>query len=110
VGRRSERVEKIKKWTNCRIYAAANGRIWVDGDFKDIAVAVGAIRLIVAGTSGKSTEDALDAYLKEFGREPAPEAAPAAGFGTEGDAQASAVADEDAAETRRREAAAKEEE
>jgi len=111
-GKRGERLEKIKKWTNCRIYAAANGRVWVDGDLKDMEVAVGAIRLIEREANAPGLSDSLDAYLKEHGREPAPEAQASAGFGTadEAKAQVGAAQGEDGEETKRRESAAKEEE
>ncbi len=113
-GKRGERLEKVKKWTNCRIYAAANGRVWVDGDIKDMEVAVGAVRLIEREANAPGLQASLDAYLKEHGREPAPEAQAATGFGTEGEVRATeaagAPAEEDEGETKRRESAAKEEE
>lgn len=112
VGRRGERLEKIKKWTNCRIYAAANGRVWVDGDLNDMGVAVGAVRLIEREANAPGLQAALDLYLKEHGREPAPEALAATGFGTADESQAKAptAVEEDLEETKRREGAAKEEE
>ncbi len=112
LGRRGERLEKIKKWTNCRIFAAANGRVWVDGDLNDMGVAVGAVRLIEREANAPGLKAALDLYLKEHGREPAPEAQAATGFGTadEAKAQAGAAVEEDQEETKRRESAAKEEE
>lgn len=112
-GKRGERLEKIKKWTNCRIYAAANGRVWVDGDLKDMEVAVGAVRLIEAEANLPGLQASLDAYLLKHGHEPAPEAQAAAGFGTTDEArpqEAGPTVAEDEDETKRRESAAKEEE
>jgi exosome complex component RRP4 len=109
VGKRGQTLEKLKKWTNCRIFAAANGRVWIDGDLADMKVAVEAIRLIERESDSPTLSAKVDAFLKEHGHEPKPEAAGPAGFGTDdGSAKPPSQADEEA-ETKRREAAAEEE-
>ncbi len=46
VGKEGSMVSLIKDLTNCRIYVGQNGRIWLDGEDRDTAVAAMAIRLI----------------------------------------------------------------
>ena len=111
VGKGGATIEKVKRWTNCRIFAARNGRVWVDGELEDMVVAIRAIKLIEHEADSPTLTATIDAFLKEHGREPpaAPEAAPAA-------AQEKAATggfeldDEESDETRSREAKAKEEE
>src|SRR5207247_1244585 len=46
IGKEGTMVSLIKDLTNCRIYVGQNGRIWLDGEDRDTAVAAMAIRLI----------------------------------------------------------------
>src|SRR6266571_8730734 len=46
IGKEGSMVSLIKDLTNCRIYVGQNGRIWLDGEDRDTAVAAMAIRLI----------------------------------------------------------------
>jgi exosome complex component RRP4 len=108
-GRKGETLEKLKKWTNCRIVPAANGRVWVDGDPADIKIAVEAIRLIEREADAPDLSLQVAAFLSEHGHEPKAPAEGGSGFGTEGDrARGGSEADEDA-ETARRERLAEEE-
>lgn len=108
VGKRGQTLDKLKKWTNCRIFAGANGRVWIDGDLADMKVAVEAVRLIEREADSPSLTATVDAFLKEHGHEPKPEAAQA-GFGTDDGSAKHATGADDEAETKRREAAAEEE-
>ena len=111
VGKQAATVEKLRKWTSCRIYPAANGRIWIDGDAADMKVAVAAIELIAREADAPDLSSKLDAFLRKHGREPKAAPEGQAGFGTdEGGAKRAATDDADEAEeTRRREAKAEEE-
>jgi exosome complex component RRP4 len=112
VGKGGATLDKLKKWTSCRIIAAANGRVWVDGELADMGVAIAAVRLIEREADSPSLSDAVDAYLKEHGREPKPEAQAAEGFGTDDGSKPPAPSDEaaEAKDALKREKAAKEEE
>jgi len=46
IGRNGSMIQMIKEYTNCRIIVGQNGRIWLDGDANDIAIAAKAIRTI----------------------------------------------------------------
>jgi len=108
VGSRGATLDKLKKWTNCRIFAAANGRVWIDGDLADMKVAVEAVHLIEREADSPTLTASVDAFLKEHGHEPKPEAEAQTGFGTD-DGSAKRTEADDEAETKRREAAAEEE-
>jgi exosome complex component RRP4 len=112
VGKGGATLDKLKKWTSCRIIAAANGRVWVDGEMADMGVAIAAIRLIVREADSPNLSERVDAFLKEHGREPKPEAQVTAGFGTDDGSKPPAPSDEadEAKEAEKREKAAKEEE
>jgi exosome complex component RRP4 len=79
-GRNGATLEKLKKWTNCRIYAAANGRVWVDGELAEMGVAIAAIHLIEREANAPNLSEILDAYLREHGKEPKAEEVPTRGF------------------------------
>ena len=110
VGPRGATLDKLKKWTNCRIIPAANGRVWIDGDTADEKVAVEALRLIEQEADSPTLSAQVDAFLKEHGHEPPAQAAGATGFGTDdGTSRAAPDEGDDEAETARREKAAEEE-
>lgn len=46
IGKRGSMISLIKRYTQCRIFVGQNGRIWVDGDPKDIVNVVRVLRLI----------------------------------------------------------------
>lgn len=46
IGKGGSMVGLIKDMTRCRIYVGQNGRIWLDGDDKDTALAVRTIKLV----------------------------------------------------------------
>jgi exosome complex component RRP4 len=109
VGKAGATVEMLKRWTNCRIFAARNGRVWVDGELPDMGVAIGAVELIKREANSPRLSEILSAYLKENGKEPtqAPEDSQAAGEGASGFEQ---DAEGDEGEVREREARAAQEE
>ena len=46
IGKQGSMLTLIKDLTRCQIYVGQNGRIWLDGDDRDTAIAALAIRLI----------------------------------------------------------------
>src|SRR6266850_23070 len=46
IGKGGATLEQLKRWTNCRIFAAANGRVWIDGEIDDVVTASKAVKLI----------------------------------------------------------------
>jgi len=46
IGKEGSMISLISEMTGCRIYVGQNGRIWLDGDDRDTAIAAMAIRLI----------------------------------------------------------------
>lgn len=112
VGRGGATIEKLKKWTNCRIFAATNGRVWVDGELSDMVVAIGAIKLIEREADSPKLSAILDDFLKKHGREPAVEAPAQSGFqmAAPGEARPGFSEAMDEEEERRRERRAHEEE
>lgn len=46
IGEQGSMISMINELTGCRIYVGQNGRIWIDGEDRDAAVAARAIRLI----------------------------------------------------------------
>src|SRR5439155_22342968 len=46
IGKQGSMISLITELTGCRIYVGQNGRIWLDGEDRDTAVAASAIRLI----------------------------------------------------------------
>lgn len=110
IGKRGATLEKLKKWTNCRITASANGRLWIDGDHADMKVALDAIDLMMANADAPDLSAQVDAFLKEHGHEPKAPTEGGAGFGTDdGTTKAAPTEADDEAETARREKAAEEE-
>jgi exosome complex component RRP4 len=72
VGKAGATIERLKRWTNCRMFAARNGRVWIDGELPDMGVAIAAVKLIEREANSPNLSETLDAYLKEHGKEPAP--------------------------------------
>jgi len=46
IGKKGSMINILKKHTRCRIFVGQNGRIWIDGDDKNVALAQQAIELI----------------------------------------------------------------
>jgi hypothetical protein len=90
-----------------------NGRVWVDGELDEMVVAIAAIKLIEREANAPNLSEVIDAYLREHGKEPKPEEAPAAGFeeaGAEAPAKKGFEDIVDDEESRQREKRAAEEE
>ncbi len=46
IGKSGSMIQMLKNMTDCRIFVGQNGRIWVDGDDKNVEVAVEALKMI----------------------------------------------------------------
>ena len=46
IGKGGSMISLIKQYTKCRIFVGQNGRIWIDGDLKDIALTLKVIQKI----------------------------------------------------------------
>lgn len=46
IGKGGSMIQMLKEMTDCRILVGQNGRIWIDGDDENVAVAADAVRLI----------------------------------------------------------------
>lgn len=112
VGKGGATIEKLKRWTNCRIFAARNGRVWVDGELPDMGVAIEAVRLLQREANSPNLSEQLDAYLKEHGKEPTSAPEDSASQGEAGDGGGFEMDEESGSEDKdgAREARAKKEE
>ncbi|MEM2838912.1 MAG: exosome complex RNA-binding protein Rrp4 [Thermoplasmata archaeon] len=64
IGRNGSMIQMIKEYTNCRIIVGQNGRIWLDGDVDDIAIAAKAIRTIDREAQCLGLTERLKAFLE----------------------------------------------
>lgn len=46
IGKKYSMIDLLKKYTRCRIFVGKNGRIWIDGDDENVAIAQQAIQMI----------------------------------------------------------------
>ncbi|HKW43405.1 MAG TPA: exosome complex RNA-binding protein Rrp4 [Thermoplasmata archaeon] len=69
IGREGSMVSLIKDLTHCRIYVGQNGRIWLDGDDRDTAIAVRAIRLIEERSQAVGLTEAVRELIAQAERE-----------------------------------------
>jgi exosome complex component RRP4 len=65
IGKGGSMITLIKRYTKCRMFVGQNGRIWIDGDAKDIMIAVEAIERIEAEAQVMGLTDAIKAFLEE---------------------------------------------
>ena len=75
IGKQGSMVSLIMDLTGCRIYVGQNGRIWLDGDDRSVAVAAMAIRLIEERAQAVGLTEAVRELIereKQPGRGPRP--------------------------------------
>ncbi|UCE73511.1 MAG: S1 RNA-binding domain-containing protein [Methanomassiliicoccales archaeon] len=65
IGKGGSMITLIKRYTKCRMFVGQNGRIWIDGDAKDIMIAVETIERIEAEAQVMGLTDAIKAFLEE---------------------------------------------
>lgn len=64
IGKSGSMIQTIKNLTDCRIFAAQNGRIWVDGDDENADVAAEAIRIIERETQSSNLTERIENFIK----------------------------------------------
>lgn len=64
IGRKGSMVSMIKEYTNTRIFVGQNGRIWVDGETRDIVNAVAAIKMVEANSQVRGLTEAVRDFLE----------------------------------------------
>lgn len=68
IGRNGSMIQMIKNYTGCRIIVGQNGRIWLDGDFESITLAIKAINMIDKEAQRMGLTDKLREFLERAGR------------------------------------------
>lgn len=69
IGKQGSMLSLITDLTRCRIYVGQNGRIWLDGDDRDTAIAVRAIRLIEERSQAFGLTEAVRELIERAERE-----------------------------------------
>jgi exosome complex component RRP4 len=111
IGKGGATLELLKRWTNCRIFAAANGRVWIDGEIEDVVTASKAVKLIEKEADSPHLSSIISEFLRTHCKEPAPAPEQAAGFEDAGAAPKAGFDEaEDETEAKLREEKANEEE
>ncbi|MHB8584934.1 MAG: exosome complex RNA-binding protein Rrp4 [Thermoplasmatota archaeon] len=67
IGRNGSMVSLVKSLTNTRVFVGQNGMIWLDGEAKDVALAVEAFRKIEDESHTSGLTDRLREWLKANG-------------------------------------------
>lgn len=69
IGKEGSMISLIKDLTQCEIYVGQNGRIWLDGNDWDTAIAARAIRLIEEGAQAFGLTEAVQELIERARRE-----------------------------------------
>jgi exosome complex component RRP4 len=69
IGKQGSMVTLIKDLTHCQIYVGQNGRIWLDGNDRDTAIAARAIRLIEERAQASGLTEAVRELIEGAQRE-----------------------------------------
>jgi exosome complex component RRP4 len=64
IGKQGSMLALIRDLTGCRIYVGQNGRIWLDGNDRETALAVRAIRLVEERAQASGLTEAVRAFLE----------------------------------------------
>ncbi len=65
IGRGASMISMLKEYTKCRIFVGQNGRIWIDGELKNMLVAITAIFTIEKESHISGLTEKIEAFLKE---------------------------------------------
>ena len=65
IGRKGSMISLLKKHTRCRIFVGQNGRIWIDGDDKDITKVLYAIKKIENESLSYGLTNKIDELLRK---------------------------------------------
>lgn len=66
IGRGGSMINLLKRFTSSRIFVGQNGRIWIDGDIDNIALAILAIKKIEKEAHTHGLTDAMTKYLEKI--------------------------------------------
>ncbi|MDD2626876.1 MAG: exosome complex RNA-binding protein Rrp4 [Candidatus Methanomethylophilus sp.] len=64
IGKSGSMIQMLKNMTDCRVFVGQNGRIWVDGDEENVAVAVEAIKMIEAEAQLPNLSDRVENFIE----------------------------------------------
>jgi exosome complex component RRP4 len=64
IGKGGSMITLIKRYTKCRMFVGQNGRIWIDGDSKDMMVAVSTIEKIEKEAQVSGLTDSIKEFLE----------------------------------------------
>jgi len=64
IGKGGSMISMIKAYTKTQAFVGQNGRIWFDGDAKDVVHAVRAVHMIVERTQASGLTESVKAYLE----------------------------------------------
>ena len=64
IGKAGSMISMIKEYTKTQAFVGQNGRIWLDGDVKDVVHAVRAIHMIAENAQAAGLTDSVRAYLE----------------------------------------------
>ena len=64
IGKGGSMITLIKRYTRCRMFVGQNGRIWIDGDPKDMMIAVATIEKIDAEAQIVGLTDSIREFLQ----------------------------------------------
>ena len=65
IGKKGSMISLLKKYTKCRIFVGQNGRIWIDGNEKDIKLIINTINTIVDESLSYGLTDKIEEILKK---------------------------------------------
>ncbi len=65
IGRGGSMIQMLKNMTDCRIFIGENGMIWVDGEDRNMDVAVGAIELINECSNSRNLTEMVKEYIEK---------------------------------------------
>lgn len=65
IGRKGSMVRTLKELTETRMFVGQNGRIWIDGEAEDIALALAALRRIEEEAHTSGLTERLKAWIQE---------------------------------------------
>jgi len=65
IGKKGSMISLLKKYTQCRIFVGQNGRVWIDGDDKNIEKAINTIRIIQKESLSFGLTNKIEEMLKK---------------------------------------------
>jgi len=67
IGKEGSMLALIRDMTGCRIYVGQNGRIWLDGEDRDTALAVRAIKIVDERAQAVGLTETVREFLERHG-------------------------------------------